>query len=94
MTQRFIKREDVVYRAIAGESLLIPIRAKLADLQNIFALNPAGALIWSLLDGNRSLEEILDKMLDRFEVSREDAQSDLQSFVDQLLNADVIVEVL
>ena len=33
---------DVVARQILGETLLVPIRGELADLQRIFALNPAG----------------------------------------------------
>ena len=94
MARVFKRSEDVVYRAIAGESLLIPIRAKLADLHDIFALNPAGDMIWSLLDGQRSLEDILDRILDRFEVGREEAREDLRSFIKQLLNAGAIMEVL
>lgn len=31
---------DVVNRQILGDTLLVPVRGKLADLQRIFALNP------------------------------------------------------
>ena len=78
------RSENIVSRDIAGETILVPIRGKLADMQNIFTLNGVGVYIWDHLDGKRSLTEILDLLLDHFEVSKLEAEQDILEFIDQI----------
>jgi hypothetical protein len=76
------REENIVSREIAGETILVPIRGKLADMQNIFTLNTVGAYIWDQLDGINSLAQILDSLLDQFEVDRQEAEEDILEFID------------
>jgi len=86
------KQEDhVVTREIVGETILVPIRGKLADMQRIFTLNEVGAYIWTHLDGSRDLEEICQGLETKFDVRREQAESDLNEFVSELLEAELIL---
>ena len=55
---RYKRNESVVLRDVAGEKLLIPVKGRLADLQNIFVLEGLGEWVWEQLDGVRELEEI------------------------------------
>ena len=87
----FKKNEEVVTRQIAGEAILVPIRGKLADIQKIFALNPVAEYIWQQLDRDRNLGEIRDGILANFQVEQEEAEADLQEFIIELLEADLIV---
>ena len=86
------KNENVVMRKIAGELFLIPIRGKIADMQRIFALNPAGEYIWQEMDRKMSLDEIRKGMMARFDVEEEKADSDIREFIADLLKADLIGE--
>jgi len=88
----FRKREEVVSREIAGETILVPIRGKLVDMQRIFSLNPVAAHIWQQLDGERSLAKIRDDVLDTFDVEKSQADADIQEFVGELIEAELIVE--
>jgi hypothetical protein len=85
--------ETVVARDIVGETILVPIRGKLADLQRIFALNEVGAYIWSKLDGESTLESICDDLQMEFDVSRELAERDMSEFIDELLEMDLIMGI-
>jgi len=87
----FRKTEHVVSREIAGETLLVPIRGKLADMQNVFALNPVARHIWDELDGTRTLGEIRDGILARFDVGPEAADADLAEFIGKLLEVRLII---
>jgi hypothetical protein len=87
------RREEIISREIAGETILVPIRGKLVDLQRIFALNPVAAHIWQGLDGEKNLAEIRDSVLDVFEVERDRADADIQEFVAELLDAELVEEV-
>jgi len=86
------KREEIVSREIAGETILVPIRGRLVDLQRIFSVNPVGAHIWQQLDGKRTLAEIRDSVLETFEVERERAETDVQEFVAELVEAELVQE--
>ena len=80
----FKQAENIVSREIAGESILVPIRGKLAYMQNVFTLNKVGAYIWEKLDGTRSLAEIIALLLSHFEVTQEQAEQDLLEFIDHV----------
>ena len=89
----FRKRGEIVARDIAGEKILVPVRGKLADMQRIFSLDPVAAFLWGQIDGKQDLQMILAKVIEDFEVEREDAASDLREFVTELLDAGLIEEV-
>ena len=87
------KKEDIVTRRIADETLLVPIRSHLADMQRIFALNPVAEYIWQQLDGKQNLENILEGITTNFQVERARAEADMQEFISQLLGAGLIEAV-
>ena len=37
--RRYRRQDDIVSRHIAGETILVPVTARLADMQRIYALN-------------------------------------------------------
>lgn len=85
--------DDLVSREIAGEVLLVPIRNNIGDLESIYTFNETGAFIWSKMDGNKSLADICDALLEEFDVSKEEAWQDITEFVDGLLTIPALVEV-
>ena len=86
----FRKRGEIVSRAIAGDTILVPIRGKLADMQVIFSINPVAAFLWDLIDGRNTNEMLLAKVLENFEVTQEEAEQDIQDFTKELLKAGLI----
>jgi hypothetical protein len=89
----FKKNENIVMRQIAGETILVPIRGQLADMQCVFCLESAvGEQIWLQLDGRTTLAKIHHDILDNFEVEQEQSALDLQAFVAELAEAGLIME--
>jgi len=86
----YARREGIVLREVAGEHILVPIRRNVADLKSIFALNDVGRCIWELLDGARGFDAVLAGLVERFDVSPEEASADLRSFVDRLSQAGLL----
>ncbi len=76
---------QVVSRTVVGETIVVPIRGKLADLRRIFALDPVADFIWKKLDGTMTLGKIRDEIVDTFEIDDDTAAADLLEFVDHLL---------
>ena len=83
---------EVVFRTIADETILVPISGNLANMERIFTLNEVGASIWRLMDGKRSVEEILRELILEFDVAEDQLAGDLAEFVEQLKRSDLIVE--
>ncbi len=88
----FRKSDDIVSRNIAGETIIVPIRGKLADMQRIFVVSSVAEYIWQNLDGKKSLDEICDTIVVDFDVNKDQANADLQEFVGQLLEAGLVAE--
>jgi hypothetical protein len=88
----FLRNSDVISRKIAGELFLVPIKGRIADMENIFALTAVAEYIWDRLDGRKSLNEILNNVVDRFEVEHEQAESDIRGFIVELVGAGLITE--
>ncbi|MBN1268457.1 MAG: PqqD family protein [Kiritimatiellae bacterium] len=87
------KKESLLSRQIAGETIVVPIRGKLADMQRIFALNSVAEHIWDRIDGRRDTDEIRRGIVERFEIDEVQARRDLDEFVRQLLDAGLVEEV-
>ena len=90
LEQRYRRSEQMVFRKIHDETLLVPIKNNVGDLGSIYSLNPTGAFIWECLDGTRRLGEIKTMVVEEFEVGPEQAESDLCVFVSDLLEAGAI----
>ncbi len=86
------RRDRVVARQIAGETLLVPICGDISDMHRIFALNPVAAHIWGALDGATSVRDLVADLCATFEVDQERARHDVTAFLDQLLAAGLIQE--
>lgn len=78
------KSDSVVFRKIADEFILVPIVHEIGDLNNIYTLNEVGALMWELIDGDRSIKDIKDIILQEYEVTPEQADADIKEFIEDL----------
>ncbi len=88
----FKKSDDIVFRKIGDEYLLVPIRQGVGDLESIYTLNETAALIWELLDGTAKGTEIRDKITEEFDVTPEQAETDLVYHLKELASIKAIVE--
>ena len=84
------KDSNMVYRKIADEYILVPIRQQVADLNCIYTLNEIGAFIWELIDGKSNIKQILKNITAAYDVEEEAAKDDLISFISQLLKIKAI----
>ena len=91
---RYRKKENIVTRQIAGETLLVPIYGDLANMEKIFTLDSVAAFIWEQLDGETRLKDIRDNVLDAFDVDKEQAETDMFEFIDELVKADLVETII
>lgn len=90
MARGLRKVGDYVTRKIAGETIVVPIRAQAAELDFVYVLNEVGAAIWSQLDLGLAPAEIAAAIASDFEVAPETARQDVDRFLETLLGAGVV----
>jgi hypothetical protein len=81
---RCVRDPDFVHRRIADEVILVPISRNFGDLESIFTLNEIGARIWDLLDGERSVGDVVAVIVGEYAVDPEVATRDVSEFLDEL----------
>jgi len=87
------KNPDIVFRKIADEYILVPIRQNVGDLESIYTLNEVATRIWELVDGKRKISEIKKIITEEFEVTPEEAEKDLIELMQKLEKIEGIKEV-
>lgn len=74
-----VRNPSVLWRELDGEAILLDPQAGCS-----YTLNPVGTLIWKLLDGEHSKEDILAAICDAYEVEPEQASQDARRLLDEL----------
>ena len=87
---RFVKESDLVTRMIAGETIIVPIRDGVGDLNAIYTLNEVGTRIWHLIDGQTRVEQMVETITAEYEVPEEEAGKDIVDYLDSLEAAGLI----
>lgn len=83
-------KKEMILREIAGENILVPGADAVLDLNGLFIVTETGAFIWKLLPDVELEAEILDKMLEEYEIDRETAEKDIADFLERLRSFGII----
>lgn len=83
-------KQEVIYRQVVGEHMLIPVGDVPMDQNGLFALTETGAFIWEQIEKGKDEAEILDAILNEFDVDTQTANSDLNGFLDRLSSYGII----
>ena len=88
--ETLVRSQAVVARVVAGETLIVPIRAKVGDLASIYSFNGTGSLIWKLLESPRTVAELATAVAQAYEVEPAQAEQDVASFVSEMKSVGLV----
>jgi hypothetical protein len=75
---------SIVTRKTGNEYVLVPITNNIADMNSVYTLNETGAFIWELIDGKRSVEEIITALTTEYDIDKKNAETDVFSFTENM----------
>lgn len=78
------KLEEFIMRSIAGENILVPVGATTQKFNGMISLSETAAFIWENMEKCETVEDMVDLVLEEFEVDRETAIMDTQEFINEL----------
>lgn len=81
---------EYILREIAGDAVLIPTGQSALEFNGIIALNPISADIWKWLQEGCGKEQILEHILEEYDVTKDVALGDLNEFLEQLQQLNIL----
>ena len=76
---------QVMARRVGEETVILDLASG-----TYFGLDSVGARIWQLMGEGKTLAEICDVIVEEYEVSRDDVESDIMSLVQELSSQGLI----
>lgn len=83
-------KKQFVLREIVGEAVLVPIGESAARFNGLLTVNELGKFIWENIESAKDKEELLQRILDEYEVDRDVAKADLDEFLDILRKNEIV----
>jgi len=79
-------KKGFVLRVVGGENVVVPVGEMSKTFHGMINLNDTGAFMWKFFSSEHTLEEGVDALCAEYEVERERATSDVQKFMDTIIN--------
>lgn len=76
--------KDYLVRSIAGETILIPSGAAAQKFNGLVTVNALGSFIWDVLQQPATLDELVARITEEYEVDDATARSDAEEFLAEL----------
>ena len=83
-------KKELVKRTIDGDTILVPVGKTVYESNGLFILNGVGAFLWDILPEAESEEELLQAVLERYDVQPEQAARDIRTFLDKLMQMNIL----
>lgn len=81
---QYRRDNDMVFRRLGEEMVLVPIRRGIGDFDCFYILNETGRLLWEKLASPCTEDELVTLLLAAFDVAPDDARRDVQQFLADL----------
>lgn len=75
---------SIVTRKTENEYVLVPVTNNIADMTSVYTLNETGAFIWELIDGTKSVEDLIEAVIDKYDVDQKKATKDVFCLIDDM----------
>ncbi len=77
-------KQGFVLRQVADATIVVPSGKASLDFNGMITLNETGAFLWSLLENETTVDEMVEAMLADYEVDEATARAGIERFVAKL----------
>ena len=83
-------KSDFILRKVAESYVVVPVNDLTVDFNGMINLNETGAFLFEILQNGADKEKLVSRMLEEYEVTPEEAETDITNFIQKLKDADVL----
>ena len=84
--------KEFVLRQIAGDNIIVPTGKTVLEFNGLISVNEVGVDIWNMLQNEVTFEDLVQGILEEYDVDEETARADIQEFLDVLVKGGVLKE--
>lgn len=77
-------QDEFVLREIAGDYVIIPTGKTALTFNGLITVNKVGASLWKMLQTEKNFDDLVQGILDEYDVEEDVARKDIQEFLDVL----------
>ncbi|MDK2842085.1 MAG: hypothetical protein PWQ17_1590 [Anaerophaga sp.] len=88
-----VNSDKFVTRMMGNEMVMVPLSDRVADMTSVLTLNEVGADILKAFEKPCTINDVIKKLLDIYEIDEETLTFDIQTFVNNAIEKKVIVKV-
>ena len=85
-------KDGFIVRQIAGQNVAVALGERATEFHGMIKLNDSALFIWNLLKKDTTVDEMIDAMLDEYELDRDTARSAIEKIVGVLRSAKILEE--
>lgn len=83
-------KEGFILRAVADSYVVVAVGEAVKSFNGVINLNETGALLWKALEKGAEENDLIEALLNEYEVERELAEKDVKTFIIKLTEAGLI----
>jgi hypothetical protein len=87
-----IRNENFLLQEVGGSQVLVPVGEAVGAFSGIVTLNGSGVYLWNILKTEQTEDSLANALLDRYDVSREQAAADIEKFIAKLRSVGAVLE--
>lgn len=84
--------KEFILREIAGDYIIIPAGKTVLDFNGLITVNEVGVSLWNMLQNEVTFEELVQGILDEYDVEESVAREDIQEFLAALIDVGIITK--
>ena len=84
--------KNFVLREIAGEYIIIPTGRTALEFNGLITVNEVGMDLWKMLQEDVTFDDLLNGILEEYDVDENAAREDIQEFLDRLVKGGILTE--
>lgn len=82
--------KEFVLREIAGDYIIIPTGSTVLEFNGLITVNEVGVTLWKMLQEDVTMEQLLQGVLDEYDVEEAVAKEDILEFLDTLAKGGIL----
>lgn len=82
-------KDNFVLREVAGSFIAVAVGQRAKEFNGVIKLNSTSAFLWKLLEKGATETELVDAILNEYEVDRETAEKDVNKILNDLKEAGI-----
>lgn len=77
-------KEGFIKSNLGEECVVVPVGAQTVDFRGLISLNETGEFLWEKLSEERTEQELVDALMNEYDVDKETAEADVNAYIKTL----------